>query len=540
MVARLGVLHGLRSCFVLEFAHAVDGLLLHEQVHPVDSIVVLLEPSDLLFGQSYLAVSQFDLALDLCELGSDLLVLLLQRLGELVLIFEVPSHGGDLAVPEVKFVLLGAFLLEQHVDFLLQTLVGRHLIRQFALEVVDFVSQHLAVCVEGGLEVDGTLLVLARLHGGAVDLLFLVGDLFFLESFLFYPLLLGGLEGHKLVPSFLDDFLGLGKVFSESGVLEGKLVDFHFHGVVLGGSHVALFVSLEDVDLSLQLVVLLVEEVHLILEFGDGLLVLLVLILDVDLLQVLCGRIQIVEPEDLVVAHFHLLNQVLGVVLFVYESLLELLKHLDVLFAPLVGFAHFGSPLVLVNENGLLHSVSLLRGIWTALQSLGFLESTRDFHLLLKAADHVLAIGFVEGAETVDDLVLAGHVDLFEGLLHLSLEPSHLQVLLLHPLLLGFDEEPQVLALFLQGSQRLLPFELLLIFFFFGLDDVVMQLVVLLGQPFDLPLQRHKGLRVKLVIMLQNLHVVLLLLVGLGRLEQIVEESLDQSGALHVYIGIAG
>ena len=85
-----------------------------------------------------------------------------------------------------------------------------------------------------------------------------------------------------------------------------------------------------------------------------------------------------------------------------------------------------------------------------------------------------MTVGFIESAEAIHDFVLAGHVDLFQGLLHLSLEPNHLHVLLFHPLLLGFNEEPQVLAFFLQGSQRLLPFELLLVFFFFGLDDVVM------------------------------------------------------------------
>jgi len=105
-----------------------------------------------------------------------------------------------------------------------------------------------------------------------------------------------------------------------------------------------------------------------------------------------------------------------------------------------------------------------------------------------------LTIGFIKSAETIDDLVLAWHIDLFQGLLHLSFEPNHLQVLLFHSLLLRFNKEPQVLALFLQGSQRLLPFELLLIFFFFGLDDIVMQLVVLLGQPFDLSLQRNESL----------------------------------------------
>lgn len=293
-----------------------------------------------------------------------------------MLVFKISPHGSDLAVPEVQFVFLRALLLEKHVDFLLQTLICCHLICKLALQVIDFILKHFTICIESSLKVDGPLLIFAGLHGSTVYFFFLMGNLLTLDLFLFYPLLLICLKNDKLILSTLQHFLGLGEILSEGGILERKLIDLHFHGVILRRSHVTLFISFKDIDLSLQLIVLLVEEIDLILQFGDTLLVLLILVLEVDFLKVLCGCIQIVKSEDLVIAHFHLLNEVLGIILLINQSLLELLKHLDVLFAPLVGFPDFRSPLVLVNENGLLNTMSLLRGIWTALHRLRFLKST--------------------------------------------------------------------------------------------------------------------------------------------------------------------
>jgi hypothetical protein len=138
-------------------------------------------------------------------------------------------------------------------------------------------------------------LVFAGLHSSTVYLYFLIRNLFLLDLFLFYPLLLICFENDKLILSLPQHFLCLSEVFSEGGVLERELIYFHFHGVILGRSHVTLFVSFKDVDLSLQLVILLVEEIDLILQFGDTLLILLILIFEVDFFKVLCRCVQIVK-----------------------------------------------------------------------------------------------------------------------------------------------------------------------------------------------------------------------------------------------------
>ena len=151
------------------------------------------------------------------------------------------------------------------MDFLLQTLISCHLICKFALKVIDFIPKHFSVGIESSLEVDGPFLIFARLHGSAVNLFFLIRNLLTLDLLLFYPLLLIGFKNDKLIRSTLQHFLCLCEIFSECGVLERKLIDFHFHRFVLRGSHVTLFISFKDIHLSLQLIILLVEEIDLIL-----------------------------------------------------------------------------------------------------------------------------------------------------------------------------------------------------------------------------------------------------------------------------------
>ena len=358
-----------------------------------------------------------------------------------MLIFKISSHGSDLAVPEVQFLFRSSFLLDEHVDLLLKTLIIGHLSRKPSLQVIDFISEHFSVCIESSFKINGTFLVFAGLHGSSVNLLLLILNLFFLNHFLFYPLLLTLFENIKLVLSLFQNFLRLSEVLSECGILERKFINFHFHGIILCGSHVTIFISLKDIDLSLELVILLVEEINLILQFGDTLLILLILIFKVDFFQVLSWSIHIVKSKNLIIAHFQFLNQIFGVILLFYKFLLDFLKHLNVLFAPLIGFPNFRSPLVLVNENGLLNAMSLLRGIWTALHKLRFLKCTRNFHVLLEASNQILAISFIESAQTIHNFILAWHIDLLQGFLHLSLQPNHLQILLFHSLIFGFNQE---------------------------------------------------------------------------------------------------
>ena len=204
------------------------------------------------------------------------------------------------------------------MNFLLKALIRCHLIRELALKVIDFILKHFSVRIECSFKVDGSFLVFARLHSSSVNLYFLTRNLFFLFKFLFYPLLLISFENDKLILSLLQHFLCLCEILSQCGVLERKLIDFHFHGFILGGSHVAVFISFKDIDLSLQFVILLVKEIDLILQFGDTLLILLILIFEVDFFKVLCRGIQIVKSKDFIIAHFQFLNEVLGVILLIY------------------------------------------------------------------------------------------------------------------------------------------------------------------------------------------------------------------------------
>ena len=91
----------------------------------------------------------------------------------------------------------------------------------------------------------------------------------------------------------------------------------------------------------------------------------------------------------------------------------------------------------------------------------------------------------------------------------------------------GIYQELQVLAFFLELSQCTLPFDLRVVSVFFDGDDVVVELVVLLGNSFVFSLERNKGLCIKRLIMLNHTHLVFLNLVGFSCFQEVVEEPLD-------------
>jgi len=64
----------------------------------------------------------------------------------------------------------------------------------------------------------------------------------------------------------------------------------------LSSRQVAILITFEDVNLSLQLVIFSVQEIDLTLKLLDGLFVLLILVLQIKLLQILGGRIELVQP----------------------------------------------------------------------------------------------------------------------------------------------------------------------------------------------------------------------------------------------------
>jgi len=89
----------------------------------------------------------------------------------------------------------------------------------------------------------------------------------------------------------------------------------------------------------LESVVFSVEEVDLVLKVLHRRFILLILVLQVDLLQVLSGSIQIMKPQNLLVSHLDLVCQILGELLLFADLLLELIDDLRELLTTLVGLS---------------------------------------------------------------------------------------------------------------------------------------------------------------------------------------------------------
>ena len=128
----------------------------------------------------------------------------------------------------------------------------------------------------------------------------------------------------KLVLGLSQKFSALLEVFLEGRVFELELIKVFLHGLVLDFRHVAITVSLQDVDLPLELVVLTVQEVHLVLKFDNGSLVLLILVLQIQFLKVLGWSIQIMEAQNFIVSDLDRVGQFLGKLLFILQFQLEL------------------------------------------------------------------------------------------------------------------------------------------------------------------------------------------------------------------------
>ena len=147
------------------------------------------------------------------------------------------------------------------MDLLLQRLNLDHSVSELPLEVIYLLLQLLPVGIESALEVGCLLLGLSLLHLGPLELLLLP-----LKGLLSSHLLLQAslLLLHLLVES--QNFGALCKVLLKSLILKLEIVKLRLHGLILHLSHITISITLEDVDLALQLVILLVEEVHLILQ----------------------------------------------------------------------------------------------------------------------------------------------------------------------------------------------------------------------------------------------------------------------------------
>ena len=240
----------------------------------------------------------------------------------------------------------------------------------------------------------------------------------------------------------------------------------------------------------------------MILEVLNSLVVLLILVFEVDLLQVLSRRVEVVEPQDLLVPYLDLFGKVVRELLLLYDLLLELLDCLSELLTSLISLSEIGSPLVLANEHSLLYLKARgdsVDGTWAHLRFptimegvLRLLDSAIHLDALLVALGDVGVDSLVKVAESLHDLVLAGKIDLFEGVLHANFELDDLGIGLLDSLVLGIEEVLEIVALLLQLPESLLPLVLGGLFLLLDVDDLVVELVVLFGQPFILLLEGHE------------------------------------------------
>lgn len=356
-------------------------------------------------------------------------------------------------------------------------------------------------------------------HSGALELLFLDLNLFDGLSLNHDSLLFLLLSCHELVLSDSKEFGCLCKVLPKSLVLESEVVKFSLHVLVLGLGHVSILITLQDIALPLQLIIFLVQEIDLVLKFLDSLFVLLVLVMEVDLFQILNWLVEVMESQNFIVSHLDLLLEISCEFFLLCDLLLESAEHLVILLTSLIGFTNLLRPLVLIGQDSLLNLESGGNCGWTIVHlnaSVSLLNGMGHLDALFVALKHVVSIIFIKSAQSIDDLVLAREVNLFERFLHLGLQLDVFDIDFLNSHILGVNQELEILAFLLKLAQSLLPLQLTSIFLLFDLDDLVMELVVLLGELFILLLKRDQGLSIQFFIMFQLINLVFKFLVPLG------------------------
>jgi hypothetical protein len=132
----------LRALF-LQLIDAMERLLLHEDVHPVQAVVVLLEAGHFLPGEDKVLLPEAVLPIKIVDISLEFSVLHLDVLIEGVLILQVSPQGWDFTVPEVQFILLRILRLAEHMDLLFKSFHLLDSICQFLLQVVDLIVKHL-------------------------------------------------------------------------------------------------------------------------------------------------------------------------------------------------------------------------------------------------------------------------------------------------------------------------------------------------------------------------------------------------------------
>ena len=274
----------------LELVDAVESFLLHQQVHAIQPLVVLLEAADFSPGQGHIFVSEVDNPLQVLDLFLELSIFWLHIFAEGLLVLQVPSQSCNLAVPEIELVLLRTFRLAKHVNLLLEWLDLVDAVRQFLFQIINLILEHSSISSKSGFQRYSLLQALSWFHLAVLQLRLLPHQLFICQPFLLDPGRFFLFHVNQLILGRPQELCAFSKVFPEGLILESQLIKFPFHWIILSSGQVAVLISFEDVNLPLQLVVFSVQEINLTLELLYALFVLLVLILQIEFLQIL-GRL---------------------------------------------------------------------------------------------------------------------------------------------------------------------------------------------------------------------------------------------------------
>ena len=284
------------------------------------------------------------------------------------------------------------------------------------------------------------------------------------------------------------------KVSHQLAILVRQLFDLlpKLVHLVNGGS-----VAHRDVEAGLDPVVLLVDEVHLVLQLLHVAFVDLVLVLHIDLVNVLSALIQFVQAQNFVVSD-------LDRTALAFELLLEgevLLDQVFVLVAQLIGSfigtAKLTCPLLVLDG----HATGLVGtgGVLTALFTLSLAEvlaravqrgqSLTDFEALSSTAEDVVQLAV--RVKTADDLILRGHVELLHDAVQFLAEFDVLGIELSQLTVFLAEQEFQILHLVLRLAALGLPLQVCAVRMLPKLDQLEVQVIVFFDETLVFFLQRH-------------------------------------------------
>lgn len=275
-------------------------------------------------------------------------------------------------------------------------------------------------------------------------------------------------------------------------------------------------VSFEESKLLLEGMVLLIQEVHLVRQFADGLLVGLVSVLHTQDLEVLASFIKLLETLDLLLPYQDLLLGMLQLVFHISLTFLKLLHLEPEAVAPLIGFGQLLQPFLILfsDAGGGLTMVEEDASFLTHSRDIvGIIHSVCQLELLLVPADLGHEVQFspfqdITG-EALNHLILRWQIHLGESFLQLRSHFSELAVQSMHLGVLGLNQETEVAHLVLELSISGLPLEVDLFAKLTCLYHIQVELIILAGQPLILFLKRHQCLLVQLIIGLADLEFIL-------------------------------